>query len=484
MARRTRLFTGGLVALAVLLWRCTLITGNFQECTADDQCPTGRICQEGYCILQTIPPGCLGIPDAGVQAVYGNADAGNAIHLGAALPITTSNATSTSLNAARLQHLNAMVLALEEINQREGVGGRPFALHVCDTRSDTNLLKAQVMWMTRPTGLGAPAIIVPVTGPVITAASITLPANVLLMSPSATSQEITELARTPDGGVPLIWRTAPSDAIQSRVISDLLTGASSFDAGLSSVGRVGIIYVNDPYGQGLNALISQNLPGKDAGSFQYTPNGSITSAVTQLNAFDPDLSILVASQQDAPRIVTAAAAQRNLARDGGHRWFFTDSAKTPALISESPPGEVEGDYGTAPAQGAGPAYALFRSSFQSRFGGEDPNNYAFIANHYDAMYAIALAAAYAAGNSGTGAITGRSLATGLTKLSSGTQYTLQPQNFTAARNVLQLGNSIDIEGASGHLNFDPTTGEAPAPIELWQVSGTTFRSVTVLEPRP
>lgn len=479
MARRTGLLTGGLVALAVLLWRCTFITGNFQECTADDPCPTGRICQEGYCILQTIPPGCLGIPDAGVQAVYGNADAGNAIHLGAAMPITTS----TGLNAARLQHLNAMVLALEEINQREGISGRPFALHVCDTRNDNNLLKTQVTWMTRPTSLGAPAVIVPLTGPVITAASITQPANALLMSPSATSQEITELARVPDGGVPLIWRTVPSDAIQSRVISDLLTGASSFDAGLSSGGRVGILYVNDPYGQGLNALLSQNLPGKDAGSFQYTAGGSITSAMAQLNAFDPDLSILVASQQDAPRIVTAAASQPNLSRDAGHRWFFTDSAKDQVLMTQSPAGEVEGNYGTAPAQGAGSAYSVFSSSFRSRFG-EDPSSYAFIANHYDAVYALALAAAYAAGNGGSGAITGRSLATGLTKLSSGTPYTLQPLNFTAARNALQAGSSIDIEGASGHLNFDPTTGEAPAPIELWQVSGTTFRSVTVLEPSP
>ena len=41
-------------------------------------------------------------------------------------------------------------------------------------------------------------------------------------------------------------------------------------------------------------------------------------------------------------------------------------------------------------------------------------------------------------------------------------------------------NPADIQGASGQLDFDPATGEAPGAIELWQVDGGVIKPVTVV----
>src|SRR5207253_3111434 len=101
----------------------------------------------------------------------------------------------------------------------------------------------------------------------------------------------------------------------------------------------------------------------------------------------------------------------------------------------------------------------------------------------DAMYLLALAAAFAAGD-GTGAITGTRMAQGLTHVSAGPIFQLTPTDFSGARAALQTSGAIKVQGASGKLEFDPATGEAPSPMEIWQVSGGTFVTIDVVDPPP
>lgn len=483
----------GSVAIGSGLVGCSLLVGNFKECDTPADCAGGQLCSpEGYCVDPTYPLGCNGNPDAGVLAVYGASDAGNAIHLGAALPITDSLGLPSEINIAEL---NGQVLAIEEINQRSGVGGRPFALHVCDfnfTGVDNASVRVaeQVTWLADT--VGVPAVIVANSFAVLAVAPITQGRGVVLMSANATSPEISAL-NVADAGLPLVWRTAPSDAIQGEVINQLLTGAAvgaslpdggtePFDAGIADAQRIGIAYVNDPYGQGLNAILQEGLLGaKTFDSLQYTRGGDITSTVAGLDGFDPDLTVLIGFPDDVTRFLSAAPATANLSRDAGHRWLFTDAAKAPDLLSGTPLEQDEGAYGTAPAKGAGAAYSIFANSFAARFG-VSADNYAFVENDYDAVYVLALASAYAVGSSGDGGVTGLALADGLTHLSSGASYSLTPSAFTSARGALQGGGSIDVEGASGHLDFNPATGEAPAPIQLWQIDGGTIVERAVITP--
>lgn len=482
--RGLTLFIGG--ALAVLaLSRCSFLIGGFNECAQDSDCSGGRVCVgaspdggERYCVAQVIPEGCLGVPDAGVLATYGPADAGNVIHLGAAYAVTSG---TSGVSDTRVEQLNGVVLALEEINQRRLVG-QQVVLHVCDTNNDNERLRAQLAWMADT--LHVPAVLIPSSSQVLAAASVTVPRGVLLMSPTATSTDITALAANTDAGTRMVWRTAPSDAIQAKAISDLMLGTSAFDAGLATKQKVGILYENDPYGQGLNASVLDALTGnKTVQSFQYARGGDITSAVSQLDGFHPDVTLLVAFPEDAPRIVTAGLSTSSLKPDAGHQWLFTDSAKDPKLYTQTAAGVVEGNYGTAAAQGAGSQYAIFANSFQSRFG-VNPDSYAFTAHNYDAMYVLAYGMAYALGSNGQGALTGEHIAQGLAHLSSGTALKVGPTDFVNATSQLGAGGSIDITGTSGELNFNPVTGEAPSQIEIWQVRGQSFVTAAKVQPAP
>jgi branched-chain amino acid transport system substrate-binding protein len=471
-ARRWVLALAG-AAVAVAASRCSLIAGNFTECGEGlPPCPSGRACDaRGYCVV--VPQGCLGLPDAGVAAEYGP-DAGDTIRLGLIFNFTNGSGV---VNGSRVQQLNAALLALDEINQRGIGGGRRFAFQVCDTASDNTLARTQAQWMADLKGVKV--LIVPTSGAVVAMADDTMSRDVLLMSPTATAKEVTAL-NNPDGGVRLVWRTSPSDNIQAKAIADVLTGASAFDAGLSGVSNVGIAYLNDPYGQGLNAALSQQLSGKkNVRATFYERGGDLDASVATLDAFNPDVTVLVGFPDDVGRLVTKAAVTANLSRAAGHRWFFTDSAKDSAIISGSPAGELESNYGTTPAQTSGPAYPAFQSDFLSHYG-IDPGSTSFIAHTYDAVYVVALGCAYAVGSSGTSELTGSRIAEGLKHLSSGTSVALGPTDFTAGRNAVQGGGTVDVQGASGKLDFDPATGEAPGAIELWQVDGGIIKPITVI----
>lgn len=459
---RARIFAKA--ALLTLLSGCSLTTGGFNECETTADCADGRICEQNYCVVNQTPEGC--------GRVEGAVDDTEAIAFGATLPMTVDGQTDQS----EMQGLNSILLALDEVNQRQGVAGRRFTLHVCDSQGDSEKVKAQAAWLAEARSVSA--IITSGSGQTIDAASETVKRNVLLMTATATSPELTNLPDTNGGAHGLIWRTAPSDALQGSVLADMLLN----DAQYASVTRVGVLYVKDAYGDGLAGVLISAFEDKtkQLQALSYPRGGDISSVITQMNDFDPDLTVLVGFPADATKILTAAAATVNLAASAGHQWLFTDSAKDPALIAAATPGQIEGDFGTAPAQGAGAAYTVFSSNFKSKYG-IDPAQFSFTSHSYDAMYLLALGAAYAIGSE-SNEVTGPRLAEGLTKISSGPAHQLKPDGFIDAASALQQGQSIDVVGASGTLNFNPTTGEAPGSIEVWQINGSSFTTVRIVEP--
>lgn len=464
------------LAAAVPLTACSFTTASgFDECTQTSDCGQGRVCSQNFCVA------------VNCTEVYGEADAGNAIVLGAAIPFTTPNGTADQSERTDFQ---AAVLALNEVNQR-GIGDRPLALYACDTASDSDQLAGELDYLIQQKKVAA--ILTSGSSQTLDAVKKTAPAGVLVMTATSTSPEISAAPATaslPGGGtVRMLWRTAPSDSIQGEVIASAIeTGGADYMPGgdpyLAGVTKVGILYTDDPYGQGLSEVVATRLDGvKTLDREQYPRGGDATAAVNALNAFDPDLTIAIGFPDDLVKILNQADGLANLSPASGHRWFFSDAAKDPALLAGlTDPGQLEGALGSTPAQGAGPAYQSFASRFQAAYG-TDPSSYSFTGHSYDAMYLLALGAAAAVGPPPySGEVSGATLADGLTRLSSGTLYQLVPSDFTAASSALENGSTINVDGASGHLDFDPATGEAPSPIELWRVSGTGFQTVGTVEP--
>lgn len=83
---------------------------------------------------------------------------------------------------------------------------------------------------------------------------------------------------------------------------------------------------------------------------------------------------------------------------------------------------------------------------------------------YDGVYALA----YATFAVGTGPVSGPSLARGLSRLASPQGHRIEcgPTDLFAGITALTRGDGIDLEGASGHLDFDPATGNLTSDFAL------------------
>ncbi|MEN9799883.1 MAG: hypothetical protein RL653_3580 [Pseudomonadota bacterium] len=458
----------------LLLSGCSFTVASdkaFRECEVDAECPGSQACVQNFCVGLRVPEGC--------GDLIGDTPTEQTLHLAAVLPLSRADGDGGVVQDPKENaRLNSLRLALDEINDRR-ISSRPVALHLCDSGGNADKAKQQAEWLIQDKA--AVAILTAGSSQTLAVAEAAIPARTVTLSFSATSPELTTRLAVTDGSSRLLWRTAPSDAIQGKVMSNLVLN----DTRYASVKKVGILYLADPYGQGLNNQVITGLEGssRESKGFEYPRGGNITTAVDQLNAWDPDLTVLIAFPDDAVRLLKAAFAKANLKKSAGHQWLFSDSAKSVSMLeglSDTERTEVEDAYGSAPAQGAGRAFSAFRDAYQSRYGAS-PSDYSYTAHAYDAAYCLSLALAAAVGD-GTGSVNGGTVAAGLTRLTGGTPFPLQAIKFAEAAQVVASGTRLDVDGASGALDFNNATGEAPGKIEIWKVAGKGFSSVKVVDP--
>lgn len=351
----------------------------------------------------------------------------------------------------------AAYLAVDEINQSGGLDGRKLALLDCD---DATNPEQAVRSAQRLVSLGVPAII----GAAASSATIQAftevarPAGVLMISPSSTTPSITDL---PDDD--LLWRTAPSDAIQGAAIAAHLRARG--------ITRVAVINRDDTYGNGLREAI-QDAFCADAGcgrdnyfTRRYPAEGAdanhFSPILFDLQAFDPQVVVLIAFVEDAVVFLRLAAAARL------ERFILTDGAKETSLVEGL---DAQADpllralIGTAPASPAGVSYQDFVLRYTGKWNGAQPG--VFNAHAYDAAYLLAYAIATLPADETP---TGAAIARGLRRLSSGQAIAAGGRDWNAG--VRQLRTSaeatIDFRGASGPLDFGEQ-GEAPGDIEGWR----------------
>ena len=208
--------------------------------------------------------------------------------------------------------------------------------------------------------------------------------------------------------------------------------------------------------------------------------GAITPIINGLSNASPKATVLIAFPPEARALITRAKTFPALTRAGGHRWYLTDAVKDPALLTPETLTELDQAIGTAPAQGAGNAFPAFRDSFRTRYG-IDPNTFSFTSHSYDAMWLVMLATAAAQSSS---SFAGPALGQGMGKLSNTAQQPipLRADKWTEASNLLLEGKSINAEGSSGALDFDPGAGVPAAPYEVWQVSDGGIRVLRLTNP--
>lgn len=455
-----------LCILALGLTSCRLLIGEIEECISASDCASVGManaeCRAGFCVGAETPA-----LDSRCQRYGGGSE--NAIRLGSILPLTRADG---GINPTGDLREKALRLAFEQLNPgvRVGIRGRAIELLSCDSQSS---VAAVAPLATNLIAQGIPALFTSTSADTLAASQVALQSGVLLMSVSASSSEITNLPDRPDGGVGLVWRTAAPDTFQANVIASVLVDAGS--------PRVALVQQDDAYGQGLAASFQARYPANRASTVVFPIGADVDATIGSAEALSPEVLLVITFADDAARLIAAAVTR---GKATSWRFFVTDAARSPVLLSNFGNDANVKLMGTSPAAGdpQSEAARFFATHFSQRYG-IDPYSVSNTAHAFDAATLIALAAyqATAPGNR----LSGMELGRGLTRLSdkkNGHTVSLAPSRFLEAVDVLEQGGTLDISGASGDLDFDPLTGEAPGRVELWQLNGISFQTIDVLQP--
>lgn len=397
--------------------------------------------------------------------------AGEPMIVGAVLPLTRPDG---GVDARGLHRSQAMTLAFEEMNQRSGIGDRPFRLLACDTQSGWvasagDEARDLATWLVKERG--ANAILCGGSADTLAIHPVARNLGALLMSVSGTSIEITDLV---DDG--LVWRVAPSDRYQGIVLGELAVQALAESGGK----KVALLAISNPYGDGLVKVIGDYIPGGAATPYTIKVDGSnLKTELARVAKDKADVLAILAPADMAAQAVNALSEHPELAKV---RLLFSDSVHNPDFLEAvTDTARLEAARGTLPGAPASPALNTFRARYQSRYD-SDPLQQSFTAHAYDAAFCTGLAHAWALGSGGGGKLSGASLAVGLGKLYDSAYpnkpHPLEPTEFSPMRKTLLEGKAIDVDGASGPLDFDPATGEAASSVEIWRIDkGPVFASV-------
>lgn len=476
-------------------------------CGAPTECVTGHDCRaahgggacvEGICrvTLPADPSGACAVLeplDLGAERLIGD---GAPVLVGA-MVLPGSDFSPPILDAARL--------AVTDINSVGGVtDGRPLGLVICDTGGPMNALAGDARKQRIHSvvdylagTLGVPYVVGPLTsGDAIFAVSRVVARKLptAFVSPSATSPALTlEPDRlSPDDPYGLFWRTAPSDQLQGKVLAANVVGAYPKQA-VQPLAHVAVAFRDDAYGQGLADAFQKAFAGKTT-LVKFAVGAPLEPVVANVANAAPDGVMFVDVGGDrALAFIGAMATNPAIALKP---LYLADGSKNEGLLDPKLSAEVrsiifERTVGTVAATPEGPLFNVFQASYKAAFDGVDPANSAFTANGYDAAYLGAAALVYASQN-GT-AYDGRGIAEGLSRLGAGgPPVDVDKTKWGELRSHLTTGGRrADVTGISGALDFDAATGEAGAPIEVWQPTTLAsscngkppcFRRLTVVTP--
>ncbi|MBK7860426.1 MAG: ABC transporter substrate-binding protein [Archangiaceae bacterium] len=390
---------------------------------------------------------CVAALAACVVAGCSSPPAKQKVQLGGILSVTQDLANIGS------DQLEAVQLAIDEINKAGGVNDAELSIINKDDASDAN---TAVMSAEALIELKVPVVIGAVgSGKTVAAAAKLIPAKTVFISASSTSPEITTLA---DDNY--VFRTCPSDALQGKLVAKRAK-ARSFT-------KVAIIHIPDAYGTGL----------ADAFADAFTSGGgtvtikqpyvegqqSYASLLATVYTGNPEAILLVGYAVDGAQIINDYLA--NYAAKNTF-FYFTDGLEDVGFISAVGSTKFANllHEGTGPATLSSDTYKAYADSYKAKYG-RDVRAGSFSPSAYDAVYLAALA--MAAGKANTSLAVHDHLGA---VSQAGTKYA--PKDFATARDAAAAGTDIDFDGASGDVDLD-VHGEPVAPYDVWKVTSGAF----------
>lgn len=352
---------------------------------------------------------------------------------------------------------NGAQLAIEQINAAGGVLGKKLSLLKADDQSDN--VKA-IPKAAKLLDQGVVALIGNVQSSVTKAVLLAeaKPRGCVMVSPGSTSPDFSDPAKIDHQG--WFFRTVPTDALQGKAIAK-----RAFEAGYK---KLGILNVDNTYGNGLAGVLKQSFeanPGCTIVKVTYpdeaTPRSSYNDVINPLLAEKPDAIALIAYPGAGSQIVNDWITSGT---EPLMPWLFSEALKADSFVVNVKDAErIEGKTGTAPYSG-GANYDRFALDYQARFK-IPPGPYSV--NAYDAAMLIALAMQKGQ------AVTRDSVKANLQAVSAGTGTLVKPgvEGIKSALAMLQAGQSVNYDGASGPVDLDARGDVTSGTYVVWKVQG-------------
>jgi ABC-type branched-subunit amino acid transport system substrate-binding protein len=454
-----------------------------RTCADNSQCSSSSLGPEA-CVDSV----CVPVFSSECKSIVGQLSHPRALVYGQILSTTGIN------SALGRPERNAVALAVGDFERLSGgvpsapggKGSRPLVFVECDDGSDVEAAVRAAQHLVD--NLRVPAIIGPSTsgGTVLVSTRVTIPGRTLLIAPSSSSVAITDLR---DDG--LVWRTSSSDRNQVATVARFLPYVEAdvrraLALPPSEPVRMAVLHKGDVYGvtfanaltlmMSLNGIAATDPLNKeqllvrnygDPNDQANPPNydGPIGEAI----GFRPHI-IAVPGTHESLTVILKRTEERWTEPRFRPRWLFG---------SVSTYGDVGGSIGTndelrgrvmGVVSGTTSAvYRVFEAYYQSSIrDGTKPGSVG-AAHAYDAVYLIAHATAAARGKP----VSGPNLAEGLLALLPGPgvpKISVEPSTINRVFSTLERTGRVDLEGASGPLDFDPATGDTITDTQLYCIS--------------
>lgn len=335
----------------------------------------------------------------------------------------------------------AALLAVDLVNSAGGVNGQRVQLLVRDDQftPDVAVVSAREL-----VDSGVVAILGSVASFITLAVAeqVTIPAGVVMISPTSTSARLTTLQDNDT-----VFRTVTSDAFQGVVLAQLIEekGARSLS----------VIYVDDAYGRGLMETLVDAFSSAGGTVLNQVPyaSGKINNfgaEVTELFANGvPEAVVIIGFDLDAANITRELALYDPQPRP---LLFAGDGVSTDAFLTNATPDFIEGMFATEnapPVSSTG--YIEFVSRLQTKLGDLYDDDYNEGYSLYDAAVLIMLALAQGGENTRAAVVNNiRSVS----RAESDGSVRIGVGEFNAALQAIAAQQDIDYHGANGVLDFD------------------------------
>ncbi len=254
--------------------------------------------------------------------------------------------------------------------------------------------------------------------------NVARPNGVVMISPSATSPGLTTAE---DDG--LFFRTAPSDARQGEIVSDILSG--------KGVKKIALTYTNNDYGKGLSDAIAANF--KKAGgevtivAAHEDGKGDYGAEVGALAAAGGDVLVVAGYLDQGGKGIIQGSID-----SGAFDTFYLPDGMVGDALPTAIGDDLNGSYGAAPGTDSPGAAKFVELSKGAGFDGASP----FAGESYDAA-ALIMLAMQAAGSSDSAKLKDK-----VFEVANAPGEKIFPGELAKALKLIKEGKDIDYVGAS------------------------------------